>query len=331
MQNNIYDGQFRGNILVVGKTGCGKSSFVQKFCLNNFFGKSSKIEWVSSIFLSKTRDAEIQACFNAEVEFHYAEDTGNYDDISNSMFGENKIMDRLIVMDNVPGITDSCKEFTDFLTITRKHRYNCIYIFYNIIPDKDIWKKITSHIFPASVPFHTVSKTLQSNCVPTTTKYVPVFSMWQIKMKKTCLTIDCSGNNKNGPGWYRTQANNLEKQVCYFNEPLNNQVYNSFISERTKCGNFEKGIHFKIDRVKSKTDSETFSVKQKLEYINGTSNVQLSERNPGKELYRRVNGNGKFTKQYEYQSIYRKSSRPRFLSRQHQKNYSKKSKKIKTL
>ena len=87
--------------------------------------------------------------------------------------------------------------------------------------------------------------------------------------EKTCLTIDCSGNNKNGPGWYRTQANNLEKQVCYFNEPLNNQVYNSLISERTKCGTFEKGSYFKIDQVKSKTDSETFSVKQKLEYRNG--------------------------------------------------------------
>ena len=29
--------------------------------------------------------------------------------------------------------------------------------------------------------------------------------------EKTCLTIDRSGNNKNGPRWYRTQANNPEK------------------------------------------------------------------------------------------------------------------------
>ena len=33
-------------------------------------------------------------------------------------------MDRLIVMDNVLGIADSCKEFADFLTITRKYRYH---------------------------------------------------------------------------------------------------------------------------------------------------------------------------------------------------------------
>ena len=41
-------------------------------------------------------------------------------DINNSMFGENKAMDRLIVMNNVLGTADSCKEFADFLTITQK-------------------------------------------------------------------------------------------------------------------------------------------------------------------------------------------------------------------
>ena len=49
------------------------------------------------------------------------------------------------------------------------------------------------------------------------------------------------------------------------------------ISEQIKSGNFEKGIYFKIDQVKSKTDSETFSAKQKLEYRNVTSYVQLSK------------------------------------------------------
>ena len=34
-----------------------------------------------------------------------------------------------------------------------------------------------------------------------------------------CLTIDGSGVNKNGSGRYRTQADDPEKQVCYFNKP----------------------------------------------------------------------------------------------------------------
>ena len=39
MQSNIYDAQFRGNVLIVEKTGCEKTHFVQKLGLNNFLVK----------------------------------------------------------------------------------------------------------------------------------------------------------------------------------------------------------------------------------------------------------------------------------------------------
>ena len=51
--------------------------------------------------------------------------------------------------------------------------------------------------------------------------------------------------------------------------------------------------------VKSKTASDTVGVKQKLEYRNGISDVELSERNAGIELYGWNNRNAKCTKQYE--------------------------------
>ena len=38
----IYDGKFKGNILVLGRTECGKTSFVQKLALYDFFGKLKK-------------------------------------------------------------------------------------------------------------------------------------------------------------------------------------------------------------------------------------------------------------------------------------------------
>ena len=34
---SIYDGQFCGNVLVVGPTGCDKTTFLEKLGLNNFF------------------------------------------------------------------------------------------------------------------------------------------------------------------------------------------------------------------------------------------------------------------------------------------------------
>ena len=33
-----YDGKFEGNILVVERTGCGKTGFAQKLAVNRFFG-----------------------------------------------------------------------------------------------------------------------------------------------------------------------------------------------------------------------------------------------------------------------------------------------------
>ena len=66
--NKIYDAQFRGNILVVGKTECGKTHFLQKLALNKFF--LMKTEWVSGIDINKHREAQIQSCFDNELEFH---------------------------------------------------------------------------------------------------------------------------------------------------------------------------------------------------------------------------------------------------------------------
>ena len=114
---------------------------------------------ILAIPLSKSRETEIQFCFNYKVEFHYAQKIEDLkqliqtfkcrtehlvknDDATNSIYGENKVMGLLIVMDDVSGLAGSCKEFADFLTITRKYRYHCIYVFHIIIPNKEIWKKI---------------------------------------------------------------------------------------------------------------------------------------------------------------------------------------------
>ena len=70
----IYGRHFRGNILVVGKPGCGKTDFLQKLTLNTFFGELVKTEWVTEIKIDDQREAEVQACFSIKVEFHHAAD-----------------------------------------------------------------------------------------------------------------------------------------------------------------------------------------------------------------------------------------------------------------
>ena len=80
MENYVYNGKFSGNILIVGRTECGKTTFMQKLALNNFFGKLKKTEWVSGIELSKTREAEIETNFSCKVDFHYPSDEDELSD-----------------------------------------------------------------------------------------------------------------------------------------------------------------------------------------------------------------------------------------------------------
>ena len=82
-------------------------------------------------------------------------------------------MESFIVIDDISCIADNCKKFAEFLTVLRKYRYNCIYVFHIIMPENQICKKILSqtnifHIFPSSVRYNTVAKILQSNCRQTT-------------------------------------------------------------------------------------------------------------------------------------------------------------------
>ena len=138
---------------------------------------------MSGIAIDKKREAEIQSYFKNGTEVHIAQDQDkldslidtfkqrsheNYDDYSNnnnvnSSFGENRKMDRLNIMGDVSGIADVSKNFSNFLTVSRKFGYNFLYVFHVIVPSSQVWQKIISQtnifsIFPASVPFNTVSK-----------------------------------------------------------------------------------------------------------------------------------------------------------------------------
>ena len=269
--SSIYDGQFYGNILVVGRTGCGKTTFLEKLGLNNFFGNIIKTEWISGIDIDKKREAEIQSYFSNETEVHLAKEQDELDSLTetfklrsreetldnnvNNSFVKNKKLDRLIIMDDVSGVADVSKKFANFLTVSRKFGYNCVYVFHVIVPASQIWQKIISqtnifNIFPASVPHNTVAKIIQSNCILQSKKYVPARSLWLNRVftdlanshEKHCLTIDCSYINKNGPGRYRSTADNPEKQVSYFNKPNDDVFYNTFVSERIKGEKYDDGI-----------------------------------------------------------------------------------------
>ena len=76
-ENFHCDATFSDNILVVGQTGCGKTSFVQSLASNKLFGNDLvKAEWVSKINLSRKR---VRQSFDyTYIEFHYPENNEDF-------------------------------------------------------------------------------------------------------------------------------------------------------------------------------------------------------------------------------------------------------------
>ena len=61
--NYIYDRKFEGNILLVGRTDFGKTTFVQYLAKNKMFGSLKHVILVSKTLLSKEREDQIRENF----------------------------------------------------------------------------------------------------------------------------------------------------------------------------------------------------------------------------------------------------------------------------
>ena len=135
--------------------------------------------------LSEDREHQLRETFNyASVEFHYPNDIAQFEAIldflrdtktdvhlQNDLYdiGESDIFDRLIVMDDLSGLADKSSEFCSFLSVSRKYRYTCLYIFHIVFPNLSNWQMILSqgkifNIFPSAVQPSNMSRILTNNC-----------------------------------------------------------------------------------------------------------------------------------------------------------------------
>ena len=119
--------------------------------------------------------------------------------------------------------------------------------FYIIYPEKSIWRTILSqtnifNIFPVSVSQAPMRRILESVCIRKTRKYIPQSALWIGRLfielanrnDRVCLTLDCSGINKDVPGRFRTKADKPDFQNCLFNVANYKQSYNEFVSQHIK-------------------------------------------------------------------------------------------------
>ena len=61
--NYKYDGKFEGNILIVGRTECGKTTFIQNLSKNKLLGNIKEAYWISKIELFRGREENIRDHF----------------------------------------------------------------------------------------------------------------------------------------------------------------------------------------------------------------------------------------------------------------------------
>ena len=94
MEEYSYDEQFIGNILVVGKTGCGKTTFIKKLAKNKLFGEQIKdVFLISKIVLSHEREEIIREnCINQELQFSYLQDIEDFNYLIENFTQKNQII-----------------------------------------------------------------------------------------------------------------------------------------------------------------------------------------------------------------------------------------------
>ena len=178
--NYSYDSKFEGNILIVGQTGCGKTTFMQNLAKNNLFAELNKIFWISKIPPSSEREKNISTWFQKYVDFNYPQTIDELnihlkffqrkrqvDNDTDIVMGENNTFDKLIVMDNVLGRADKSDNFANFLTMSRKFNSTFVYVFHTMYPARSNWQMILSqtknfNVFLGSLQTSSVIKVLSS-------------------------------------------------------------------------------------------------------------------------------------------------------------------------
>ena len=121
----------------------------------------------------------------------------------NSDMGEDMVIDWRIVMDDISGFADKSENFANFLTVSRKYGFSCLYVFHTIYPNRQNGEMIMAqtHIinfFPGSIHSSKILKTISLFANRYKNSYVPSRNIWLNKLyfdistskEKQCLTAD---------------------------------------------------------------------------------------------------------------------------------------------
>ena len=97
---------------------------------------------------------QYRGLFQGHVDFKYQKNLKEFDvcldffqrrkktnSCHDNFMGENTLLDKLIVMDDVSGFDGKFENFKNFLTESRKYNVTCVSIFHTIYPTRNNWQK----------------------------------------------------------------------------------------------------------------------------------------------------------------------------------------------
>ena len=171
--------------------------------------------------------------------------------------GENTLLDRLVVIDDVLGLADKYTDSANLLTVSRKFGFTWVYIFHTIYLTRKNWQMILSqikilNIFPGSIQASSLIKILTSYYSRCAYEYILLRDLWFSRLffdisssnKKQCLTIDITDANDLGPARFRTQVDNNKEQICYYNRNKKDKTFNCFLVLRKPTSTTDRIIFF---------------------------------------------------------------------------------------
>ena len=246
--------------------------------------------------------------------------------------GENSIYNKLIVMDDISGLADQSNNFANFLTVSRKFNFTCVYVFHTIYSTKSNWQVIflqtkIFNIFPGSLQTSSVVKILSLYCNRYAYEYIQHRDLWLNRLyfeksnstEKKCLTIDMRHVNSLGPSKFRAGAKNDKQQICNYNYNKKDMMFNRFLAIRKQTSTGEiifsivnlidksnktKNIYYNIGNELNEFDNDRVQFKHRIRELN------QSDINSG-----RHEATTAATKHNAKQRTRRISSKPRFLSK----------------
>ena len=148
-------------------------------------------------------------------------------------------------MNDILCLAGKSDNFTNFLTVSRKFNFTCVYIFHTSYQTRSNWQMILSHtkifnIFLGSLQTSSVIKILSSYCHRYTCKYFPHMDLW---VNQLYFQISNSSKKQRLINFFLVPRNNLSPFKNVFQYVYSNVNFEVYCATERRRFNLKSTFH----------------------------------------------------------------------------------------